>query len=690
MNEHPSAFRMGVDEQSLFRSLHSAYPDALLIVDASGAIVLINEAAEKLLGYSDVEIVGMNVDRLVPDVSRARHASYRRAYGESPRARPMGTQMDLVALCKDGSEVMVEIALSPLTVKGIPLVVAAIRDVGMYPRVKQALLRARYAETLAQIGRDAVDSRDPQALLDRAPIAAADALDAAAAVVLLLSTDRSALRVAGGAGHALESVARVAAWSATTGPAAFVLAQGEPVLTTDLSTERRFEVPPALLGLGIRSMLGVPLFDRGRQIGVIQVFSTQADRLGDDETRFMQSLSNLVASALQRAQSEEALNHAQRLESVGQLTGGIAHDFNNLLTVIQGNLQVLQEMPSHADTPSQGLIDAATRAAKRGAELTGKLLAFSRRQVLKPSEVDVSSMLHSLSNMLHRTLDQRIKIDVEVTGSPVVQADAGQLESALLNIAINARDAMLEGGRLRFSCRTIAHLPEDLRPGLDENAPSSVPFVAITVQDSGTGMTEAVKERAFEPFFTTKGAGRGTGLGLSTVYGFARQSKGTVAIDSTPGNGTAVTLYIPCAEASGANPPVKEAAAAVLPLGLKVLVVEDDPEVRRVVEAFLDALGCETTTSRSAEEAIPRLLQDRPFDVLLSDISLGAGMRGTELAVFAQQRNPTLAILLMSGFSSELLEADRSSPASWEFLGKPFSREELGTALAGVLANRAC
>lgn len=370
---------------------------------------------------------------------------------------------------------------------------------------------------------------------------------------------------------------------------------------------------------------------------------------------------------------------------MGQLTGGIAHDFNNLLTVIQGNLQVLDEMPSHSDTQSQSLIGAATRAARRGAELTSQLLAFSRRQVLRPSEVDVSALLQSLSGMLHRTLDQRIQIEVSADDSAVVRADAGQLESALLNVAINGRDAMPDGGTLRFSSRTLADLPEAIRRDLDADAPADVPFVAISVQDTGTGMTEEVKERAFEPFFTTKSTGRGTGLGLSTVYGFAKQSKGTVAIDSLPGSGTTVTLYIPSALEQ--SPMTADAAetAGTIPVGLSVLLVEDDAEVRAVVTAFLSALGCRSNACSSAEDALMVLSGDTSFDVLLSDISLGAGLRGTELAAIAQRQVPQLAVLLMSGYSAELLEADSSSPASWELLRKPYTREELRNALARAL-----
>jgi CheY-like chemotaxis protein len=249
---------------------------------------------------------------------------------------------------------------------------------------------------------------------------------------------------------------------------------------------------------------------------------------------------------------------------------------------------------------------------------------------------------------------------------------------------------MPEGGTLRFIASAPPRLPEQLRPDLDDDASADVPFVAITVQDSGVGMSDETKERAFEPFFTTKGAGRGTGLGLSTVYGFVKQSRGAVDIASRPGHGTAVTLYIPSAGESADLPADDDAVVtADLPAGLRVLLVEDDAEVRAVVEHFLAALECVTTICPNAEDALQALAGAADgFDVLLSDISLGAGMRGTELAALAQEQLPGMAVLLMSGFSSELLEADSTSPPSWELLRKPYGRDELKAALAKLIAAK--
>jgi PAS domain S-box-containing protein len=659
-------------DSAVYRSLFAAYPDALLLVDAAGTIVLANPMAAELLGYTAEELAGSPVDALVPEGLRGHHAGYRAAYARAPRARPMGTQMELSARRKDGSEVMVEIALSPLDDAGTPLVVAAIRGVGAYPRVRQALQRARYSECVAEVGRLAVDTRDPQALLDRVPEAAARTLDADAALLYRLDASGLELRVAASFALRDGDAPQAPLPNRPDTPPGYALAQGRPVIVEDYRQEQRFAVPREILDAGFVSAIAVPLSDRGRTIGVLTVRSRKAQRFGDDEVNFLQSLSNLLASSLQRAEGEEQLAHAARLDSVGQLTGGIAHDFNNLLTVILGNLEVLEDLPELQGGATRQLVDAASRASRRGAELTGKLLAFSRRQLLQPQRVDVAALLHSLAGMLRRTLDQRIRIVVDAAADcPPVLADPGQLESALLNIAINARDAMPGGGLLTFAARADG----------DQ--------VAIAVGDSGGGMSPEVRERAFEPFFTTKEKGRGTGLGLSTVYGFVMQSKGSVELDSVPGRGTTVTLRIPSWRAAAAAG-VPSAAATELPRGLRVLLVEDDADVRQIVQAHLGALGCTVSCCANGEQALALLDADdgAAFDVLLSDIALGPGMRGTELARRAEQRCPGLAVLLMSGFAAELLQAERNEPLPWELLRKPYGRDELARALARALAAR--
>ena len=670
----------GFDDGAVFRSLFAAYPDALLLVDLQGVIGLANPAAVDLLGYSEEELVGLSVDELVPDAIRPRHAAYRNSYAAHPRTRPMGMQMDLVARRRDGSEVMVEIALSPLQDHGLPYVVAAIRSVGGYPRVKQALQRARYAEHLAQFGRFAVDARDPQDLLDLVPSIAAEALQIEAAEILLLEPNGLEFRVAAVTGRLQDLAVNDRIPNLPTSLAGSVVADGKAALVDDHAQDDRLQQLSRPNERGLESELAVPLSDRGRTIGVLAVRSRAPKRFGDDELRFLDSLSSLLGTVLQRAQSEEALNHAQRLETVGQLTGGVAHDFNNLLTVISGNLQVLEDAPECASSPFiLQLVGAAARATRRGAELTSKLLAFSRRQVLQPTIVDTAGLLGSLTDMLRRTLDQRIAITLDAK-DVLCLADPVQLESALLNIAINARDAMPQGGTLAFACRAVASLPADL--DADREPADEYGYVAISSAATGSGMQEAVKERAFEPLFTTKESGRGTGLGLSTVYGFAKQSRGAVGLSSAPGEGTAVTLYLPRVEGDGgAEDDFDAGALASVPAGLRVLLVEDDAEVRSVVEKFLAAMACEVIARPDAEEALRVLASGQDIGLLLTDVLLGAGMRGTELADVVRTRWPDLPVLLMSGYSSELLEGSHG----WDLLRKPYTRIDLERAMVKVL-----
>ncbi len=706
----------GIDENLIFRTLFAADPDAHLVADGNGNIVLANPAACTMFGYASEELVGLNVDALVPDAIRSRHAAYRAGYAQQPRSRPMGTGMELVAKRRDGSVVMVEISLSPLVGLGQALVVAAIRSIADYPRVKKALQRARYGEHLAQLGRLVVDVRDAQVVLEHVTVIAAQALQVECACVYFVEPDNQHFR--------LVSCSDTRADTTETAPSVvpadmipnladslpgYLFAHGQSVVVTDCTTESRFKWPANEQGAGWASAMAVPLTDRGKVIGALTVLSKEGHRFGDDELQFLESLCNLLATSLQRAQSEEALSHAQRLESVGQLTGGIAHDFNNLLTVIQGNLQVLEELPEMGGHEwGQHLITSALRATQRGAELTRKLLAFSRRQMLQPRQVNLANLLESLADMLRRTVDQRIRISVEVAADcPNVLVDPGQLESALLNLAINARDAMPEGGTLRFVAQACAQLPAPVKQELTGALNASIAvkaaaatqpahaaqhrYVSVLVIDSGNGMPDVVKERAFEPFFTTKELGRGTGLGLSTVYGFVKQSQGAITLDSTLGVGTTLSLYLPLylpqVDAAAAGGVVRTSADQTVSASLQVLLVEDDPEVAAVAQTFLAAMDCTVSFAATGEDAWRTLQTAAHFDLLLTDIALGSGMRGTDLAAQAVRMRPDLAVLLMSGFPSELIDADRDAPLSWALLPKPYTRQELASAVATAVAQ---
>ncbi len=673
------------DRAPILDAMFRAHPDGLLLVDARGRIVMANDFAHALLGYAPGELDGMAVEALVPPHTRAVHTQYRAAYHAAPGSRLMGTRPDLVAVRKDGTEVMVEIALSPLPEPELPYVIAAVRSVGEYPRVKRALRQASYSDCVATLGRIAVDARDPQVLIDELPRAAAAALEADIAMVFLLEPDGETLRIASGVGMiAEEQVGAHIAFNRNSS-AGLALSLAAPLVIPDYLTETRFAPSALHLAAGLRSALAVPISDRGRIIGAMTVRTRTLRDFGHDEVRFLQSMATLLATSLQRAQSEQALGHAERLESVGQLTGGIAHDFNNLLTVIQGNLQVLKEIDLDSSAGDRApMLEAAMRATRRAAELTGKLLAFSRRQVLQPVSMDLHQTFESMVELLRRTLDQRIVIECQIdAGCPRVRVDQALFESALLNLAINARDAMPDGGRIDLRAGAAGELPDRVRKDVAGFGSEPDRYVAIRLSDTGMGMPAHVRERAFEPFYTTKDTGRGTGLGLSTVYGFVTQSKGAVTIDSAPGAGTTVTLFLPVAEADGdrvGTDPDRQVQTAVD--GLRVLLVENDHDVRQVAQRFLDDLGCTVTTAGSAEAVLDDAFVPGSVDVLVSDIALGAGMRGTELAQALQAVDPGLAIVLTSGYAHELIEADGAVPAEWELLPKPYSKPQLGDALA--------
>ncbi len=700
-------------DPGMFRALFDANPDGVLLVDSGGRIVLANPAAKALLGYGDDRLIGMPVDALVPDHATSVHAAHRRGYAHNPRARPMGTDMELSAKRADGSEVLVEIALSPLAGSS-GLVVASLRGVGMYPRMQRALQRAHYSEHVVQVGRLAVDTRDPKELLGHVPQVVAQAMRTDTVVVYLLDPTGTELALASSFGLAGAQGAGAPGTGVRAAdthqpnradtPLGYVVAHAAPVIVADFAAEQRFEVPQTLLDDGIVSGLAVPLNDKGKVIGVLAARSLSPRNFGAEEVAFLVALSNLLATSLQRTQTEAQLSHAQRMESVGQLTGGIAHDFNNLLTVIQGNLQMLAEQAAvSGDRHCQQLVNAATRAGQRGAELTGKLLAFSRRQALAPQRVEPAAMLESLADMLRRTIGEHIHLEVHAQpGCPACRADPVQLESALLNIAINARDAMPDGGSLSFSCAGFdadsARLPTEFPAELRADPAAgtgSRQWVRIAVRDSGTGMSAAVRERAFEPFFTTKEAGRGTGLGLSTVYGFVKQSGGAIRIDSAPGAGSTVALWLPAiALAQEAQAVARSSAPLAAGVGLRLLVVEDDGDVRAVAVAFLEGLGCRLTACASADAALAALADalaaQAPFDLLFSDITLGPGLDGIALAERAQALQPHLRVLLTSGYSKYLAGAaapDAGPAPPWPVLRKPYTQDELAAAVAASVAQ---
>lgn len=420
----------------------------------------------------------------------------------------------------------------------------------------------------------------------------------------------------------------------------------------------------------------------------------EARRRADQASAELLELNHTLEQRVEEAVAEQmvaeaALRQAQKMEAIGQLTGGVAHDFNNLLTVILGGLESIQKLvPSLPDEPRRRIQRSAamaTHGAERAATLTARLLAFSRRQPLDPRAVDAARLVTGLADLLERTLGEGVELQT-VAGAGLWKTfvDAGELENALVNLAVNARDAMPEGGRLTIETSNawldedyLAMVPEPVQPGQ---------YVLIAVSDTGSGMDADTIARVFEPFFTTKAVGKGTGLGLSQVYGFVRQTGGHIRIYSEPGEGTTIKLYLPKAGEDAVE--ATEAAtpdAVVEGHGEVVLVVEDHEDLRRHASEVLSDLGYTIVAVGDAAEALKVLETGRQVDLLFTDVILPGGMDGRRLADAATLLRPGLKILFTTGCSRNAIVHNGKLDAGVHLLSKPFTSSALGRKVQAIL-----
>ncbi|HEX5933315.1 MAG TPA: PAS domain S-box protein [Pseudorhizobium sp.] len=406
--------------------------------------------------------------------------------------------------------------------------------------------------------------------------------------------------------------------------------------------------------------------------------------VGETRVNGKRIFTGFVRDLTSRHKIEEELRQAQKMEAIGQLTGGLAHDFNNLLTVISGNLEMIEGRIS--DERLLAMLREAQSAAEDGAKLTGQLLAFGRKQPLNPKIVDVGRLVSGFSDLLRRTVGETIELRTVIAGAAnEALVDASQLQNAILNLTLNARDAMPRGGRLSIEISRVkldvdyAQMYPHVRTG---------DFVLVSVTDTGHGMSAEVKQRAFDPFFTTKGVGAGTGLGLSMVYGFAKQSGGHVQLYSEEGQGTSVRIFLPAiqyaTDASSASEP-SVPAASPLPGGSEtVLAVEDDARVRRVAVSRLTDLGYRVIEAENGAEALEKLRENPDVALLFTDIVMPGGMTGDELADIVRTERPQIKILFTSGYAEpEIAGREFASSGSW--LKKPYTAKELAVRLRELL-----
>ncbi|MBV8167996.1 MAG: response regulator, partial [Alphaproteobacteria bacterium] len=371
----------------------------------------------------------------------------------------------------------------------------------------------------------------------------------------------------------------------------------------------------------------------------------------------------------------------------GQLTGGLAHDFNNLLHVIQGSIDALRRRLGDADPTQLRHLDIALRGVERGATLTRQLLAFARRQPLRPAPVNLNRLVAGMADMLRRTLGEAIGLETVLAGGLwMVSADNNQLESALLNLAVNARDAMPAGGKLTIET-TNAHVDDTLAATQAELAPGQ--YVVIAVTDTGMGMTKAVVQRAFEPFFTTKEVGQGTGLGLSQVYGFVKQSGGHVQIYSEPGLGTTIKLYLPRLTdgADETDAPSAAAAAAEAAQHETVLVVEDDEDVRTYSVELLRELGYDVLEAADGPSALAVIGDNPDVRLLFTDVALPGGLNGRQLAEQARLHQPEIKVLFTTGYARNAVTHQGALEPGIELIVKPFTYAHLAAKIRQVLST---
>ena len=404
----------------------------------------------------------------------------------------------------------------------------------------------------------------------------------------------------------------------------------------------------------------------------------------DLEARVAERTSELAREMNRRQQAQTKLAHVQKMEAVGQLTAGIAHDFNNLLAVIKGGLEFVEEAAARGLPADPELIDSATRATRRGAELVQRLLAFSRQAPLEAEPAKIDQLVLDTLRLLQRTLGEEIEIVTRLEATTAtVRVDRNQFANALLNLALNARDAMPQGGQL-----TIATAYQDTRGAVGEAAARWVGgTVCVTITDTGVGMTEEVRDRVFEPFFTTKPDGLGSGLGLSMVQGFVEQTGGYIEIDSVVGRGTAITIRLPTIDAVGTADDTQTSADwSANGKDKTVLLVEDDPDVRIVTAHRLRKLGYRVHAVASGSEAIDLIESPANIDIALTDIVLPGPIDGVDLVKEAMRARPGIGVLCMSGYDPTQTHRKWLMVQNIEFLQKPFSSTQLAQALEAVLA----
>ncbi len=652
-----------------FHDLLDAAPDAMIVVNSQGQIVLVNGQTEKLFGYNRDELVGHRLEILIPQRFRERHHGERDQFFTHPRSRPMGSGIELLGLRKDGSEFPADITLSPIETEEGVVVLSSVRDVTERKKNEEisrqhAELQIKRAEENAQLVAakkelEIIAERERAAVALRRSEARARRLVESNIIGIgtgdlhgkLIDVNDAFLAILGFTRE--EFLSGKMWWDALTPP--------EYHQSDQIAVEK-------LMRTGVAPPWEKQFLRKdGSRVSVLIGAATFEAESGETEAI------SFVLDISERKTLEQQLRQAQKMEAVGQLAGGIAHDFNNLLAIIIGYSEILEEQLGKNDA-LRLKAEQITKAGKGAAALTRQLLAFSRRQVLELEILDLNSVVRDTSKMLRRLIGEHIElVTIAAPDLGRVKSDRGQVEQIIVNLAVNARDAMLQGGKLAISTAN-AQIDEVYA----RQHPGAIPgsYVMMSVSDTGCGMDHETQLHIFEPFFTTKGKEKGTGLGLSTVYGVVKQSGGYISVYSELGQGTSFKIYLPRTDEPVTQ--VRSIDGEETARGWEtVLLVEDSQPLRELARELLEKNGYTVLEAANGADAI-RVAEkhQEPIHLLLSDVVM-PGMNGRELANYMVRVNPGIKVLYMSGYTDDTIVHHGVLDPGAALLEKPFTKESL-------------